>query len=130
MSKLSKRSVLALAVLLSVIIVIILAAGISFEWPPIYNLLVRRPTKQEIEKLKADSQNAIDALEAYKKRHGQYPATLEEAATSPQRTRFGPSWYQSFNDGAFCLYAIGSIDKNGFCLSWSSVGSHWLYATE
>jgi hypothetical protein len=128
MSKASK--ILFVTVFLCAFVVIFLAAGIFFEWTPIYNLLVRRPNKTEIEKLKAESQTVLDALDAYKKQHGHYPATLEEAGTSPQRTRFGPSWYQSFNDGAFCLYAIGSIDKNGFFLSWSSVGNHWLYATE
>jgi hypothetical protein len=128
--RLSKRSAIAVLAIVLAGGVIALVTAFLLEWRPLYNLLVPLPTASEIEKLKADARTELEALEAYRQRHGRYPDTLAAAGASPQATRFGDAWYQRFRDGQFCLYAIGSIKENGFSLSWTSLDGGWRFDTQ
>jgi hypothetical protein len=75
----------------------------------------------DLESAKTNGNPIVRDLFAYKREHGRYPASLQEAGISTPTTKLGDFKYELRKEGNshFVLY-VGDYSRNGFVLFWHS----------
>ena len=77
--------------------------------------------------LQAQGDRFVEAIEAYRTAHGNYPTTFGDAGITPAdtATKFGPWIYMhSGTDPSFEI-SVGDYGRNNFALWWNSSHPHW-----
>ena len=72
------------------------------------------------ERLQDLGQPLVDGLEAYRRRHGVYPASLIAANIAVVQTPHGPFEYHVSHESRRCSLRAGSTVRRPFVVRWSS----------
>jgi hypothetical protein len=75
--------------------------------------------------LERDGDRMIAAFEQYRRDHGQYPATADEAGVTLPETRFGRWQYRPEPDGREFALSIGDYGEDLFVLLYDSRTGRW-----
>ena len=71
-------------------------------------------------RLRALGQPLVDALEAYRRSHGVFPASLEAGGLEPVQTPAGVFEYRLTANGRRASLSIGDYAQRQFRVRWSS----------
>lgn len=86
--------------------------------------LERGPDEKE---LPAEGDSIIAALEAYRREHGRFPATLAEADLAPRWNRYGGWSYAPRDGGRSWSLQVGEYDRDGFVLYRQAGDENWQW---
>jgi hypothetical protein len=70
--------------------------------------------------LQAQGDRLVEAIEGYRKAHGNYPTILADAGITPAdtATTFGPWSYKHAEADPTFVLSVGDYGRNDFVLSW------------
>ena len=85
------------------------------------------PSQTRLDALKAEGNEILAKLEAYKAEHGAYPKTLQEAGVTDIRTKYGPWEYTRGSNGV--RLSVGDYRKQLFTIWWQPDKGTWYTDT-
>jgi hypothetical protein len=94
---------------------------------PVVVAVKLRGPYQSKKDLRGEGDAIVSGLNEYKRQHGRYPASLDEAGLTPALTTYGPWEYSCNGFGGFTL-SVGDYGKDGFCLFFTD--RHGWYLDE
>jgi hypothetical protein len=92
-------------------------------------LATAAPAYHSAEQARVDAMHRqfAPALERYRKTHGEYPSTLQEAGIATPQTRYGPLHYYGSRSETdpWYLISFGDIERHRFSADWDSRTRKW-----
>lgn len=89
---------------------------------PVHRLITPYP---DFQKLQAQGDVLVMALDKFAEEHGTYPPALKNAGVAAySETQWG-AWAYSPN-GSYFQLSLGDYDWDGFVLTWNRNGGWWL----